>query len=179
MARNPGKKLKDFLTLFVILFGLAAVSAWLANRASVGLSGVPRIIDGDSLFLNGQEIRLQGIDAPELRQNCLSIQSSGYPCGRASANHLRKLAGAGLRCEGWEYDKYERLLAICFAGEIEINRRMVSDGWAVAFGSYGGAEREAKDRKLGLWSGSFKLPSDWRREDAHDSTGNWIFRLFN
>ena len=32
--------------------------------------GVPKIIDGDTLHINNKKIRLEGIDAPEIKQQC-------------------------------------------------------------------------------------------------------------
>ena len=32
--------------------------------------GVPKIIDGDTVYINTYKIRLEGIDAPEIKQKC-------------------------------------------------------------------------------------------------------------
>ena len=64
--------------------------------------GVPRIIDGDTVHINNYKIRLEGIDAPEIKQKCkkpffsfsafigFSINKS-YSCGSVSKNKLIKI----------------------------------------------------------------------------------------
>ena len=134
--------------------------------------GDARVIDSDSLRVEGQEIRLFGIDAPEFNQTCkLSGRQNSYNCGRKSASRLKSLVtNADIRCEGSERDKYERFLAICWVGDVEINRIMVSDGWALAFGAYYSEEVAAQESRLGLWQGEFHSPSEWRQNarNAHD-----------
>jgi len=135
--------------------------------------GNATVIDGDSIRLNGREIRLFGIDAPEYKQTCRTGDNGQlFRCGQKSADRLRKLISINIiKCEGSELDKYDRLLAICWAGDVEINSKMVSDGWAVAFGAYYGQEEAAETARRGLWQGNFQSPSQWRRDarDAHES----------
>ena len=63
-------------------------------------------------------------------------------------------------------DRYQRYLAICSWDQIDLNARMVADGFALAYRQYSKAylaqERQAKDRKKGLWQGAFTAPWDWR-----------------
>ena len=54
------------------------------------LSGIGRSIDGDSLIVGRHEIRLPGIDAPELSQTCVR-DSQPWDCGKAAADQLNKL----------------------------------------------------------------------------------------
>jgi len=164
--------------LFVLILGAIGV----LNRANTEiLTGKPIAIDGDSLRLNGKEIRLLDIDAPEYTQTCKSLSDNAvYNCGRNAARHLRKmLSSNAVSCEGSEIDKYDRLLAICHAGDIEINRQMVSDGWAVSFGAYFKEEKQAEEAKRGLWAGEFQLPSAWRRDAKEARSVNWFSGLLN
>src|SRR5262245_59324026 len=46
------------------------------------------VIDGDSLRTGSEEIRLVGIDAPELRQTCRDGQDREWSCGRAAKARL-------------------------------------------------------------------------------------------
>ena len=171
-------KARDFLTTLLLLAAMAVGSAWLAKQNEVTLQGKYKVIDGDSLVLNGQEIRLLGIDAPEYRQTCTLENGDVYACGKQSRLHLVKLARSGsLNCTGWEEDKYQRLLAICKAGENEINSMMVKNGWAVAYGDYEREEAEAKDTGLGVWQGGFDSPQAWRESKREAHSISWLSKF--
>lgn len=154
---------------------LVAILVIIADRYNIGglfrkdvpsgpFSGPVRIIDGDSLFVGNFELRLQGIDAPEGRQKC-QRKGRDWPCGRRSADHLRRLMQVkGLTCAASRRDRYDRLLATCQANGKNINEQMVADGWAVAFGRYDRQERAAKAAKRGIWAGQFQRPRLWRQE---------------
>ena len=63
------------------------------------LSGVPRIIDADTLELSKQKVRLQGIDAPESAQTCRLTGGRRYQCGNQATAALRTRLGQGaVRC---------------------------------------------------------------------------------
>ena len=66
-------------------------------------------------------------------------------------------------CKGLDIDKHDRLLALCRAGGIDLNREMVARGFAVSYGRYGKEEQTARKNKTGMWSGEFERPRDWRR----------------
>jgi len=163
---------------FTLLAFMALGSAWLAKYNEVTLQGTYRIIDGDSLVLDGREIRLYGVDAPEYHQSCTLNNGAQYPCGRQSRDYLSQLAKDGnLVCRGSDEDKYQRLLAVCHAGDVELNRQMVLDGWAVSYGSYTSEEAAASNAKKGVWQGGFESPRAWR-ENARDAHGSqWLSNL--
>ncbi len=171
-------KIRDFITTLLLLGAMAFGSAWLAKQNEITLQGQYKIVDGDSLIVEGQEIRLLGIDAPEYRQTCTFQNGNTYDCGKQSRLHLVKLAKSGkLNCTGWEEDKYQRLLAVCNAGEVEINARMVKDGWAVSYGDYESEEAKARELAVGVWQGGFDSPKAWR-ENARDAHSyNWLSKL--
>jgi endonuclease YncB( thermonuclease family) len=125
-----------------------------------------RVIDGDTIAIGGEKIRLFGIDAPEEKQIC-SYEGRPARCGQDATNHLHSLIGAGqVSCEGEERDRYGRLLAICSIDGVDLGQQMVSSGWAVAFREYSDHyvpdENAARIAKRGLWQGQFELPSEWR-----------------
>lgn len=131
------------------------------------LSGVPSVIDGDTLDLHGQRIRLHGIDAPESRQLC---QQSGRSvrCGQAAALALDSLIRhRPVACEQKDKDRYGRIVAVCRVGATDLNGWMVQQGHALAYraysGDYVGQEAEARGAQRGVWSGTFDYPWDWRR----------------
>lgn len=187
LPRSRIGRLLDYALVATILLLLAVVSTRLDRTETKRLSGEAVINDGDSITLKGERIRLRGIDAPEYRQTCRR-DGTTYPCGRQAREALERLARAGaLECSGWERDRYGRLLAVCTAGGVELNRRQVEQGWAVAYGDYRDAEALAREKKLGLWAGSFDRPRDWRIEhggmaeaehDLFGRIGNWLAAIF-
>ncbi|WP_245444961.1 thermonuclease family protein [Pseudaminobacter soli (ex Li et al. 2025)] len=170
----------DICLAVAILGMLAVVSARFDLLATRQNTGSVIVNDGDTVTLNGERIRLIGMDAPEYMQAC-NKGGIDYPCGRQAREALvRLIAGRSVTCEGSKRDRYGRLLAVCNAGGVDLNRAMVEQGWAVAYGDYGDAERMARDRRAGIWAGTFEQPSDWRAshhrnaEPRHDA-GNWLF----
>jgi endonuclease YncB( thermonuclease family) len=139
------------------------------------LSGPAKVIDGDSLEIQGKRIRLLGIDAPEATQSCDS-EGQKWPCGQASAERLRGLIGDdAVTCDGSEVDRYGRLLAVCRLAGVDLNQAMVADGWATAFRRYSDVyvvdETRARAAKLGLWASSFELPEVYRAEKRERAVG--------
>jgi endonuclease YncB( thermonuclease family) len=140
--------------------------------------GIPRIVDGDTLVVDGTRIRLFGIDAPESKQSC-STAGKDYECGTASKNALQgKIGTSPVRCAVKRKDMYGRSVAICKldppkgvrAGEdgLDLNAWLVKEGWAVAYKRYSKAyvplETQAQEERKGIWSGKFEDPEKWRKE---------------
>lgn len=173
-ARARGRarfRLVDWLAAFGLLAALALAARELDRRwtTPAELAGFAEAVDGDSLRLGGREVRLKGIDAPELGQYCQNRVGRDYPCGLAAKKWLRArtLRGAFIcRIEG--ADRYGRLLGVCSLGSEEVNRQMVRDGLAVAYGAYGAEEAQAREGAAGLWAGRFVAPQQWRREHRPD-----------
>lgn len=165
--RGLARRLADLALTLVVLAALALVAARVPTLRQDGtLHGPARVADGDSLVVGGARVRLLGIDAPELAQTCVS-EGRDHACGQEARAHLARLAATGaVSCETFGRDRYDRVLARCMAGAIELNRAMVEAGWAVAYGDYDDAEAEARRAGRGLWAGSFERPQDWRR--SHD-----------
>ncbi len=150
------------LTLFIFFTALYCISS-----AKAGTAGRARVIDGDTIEIQGKRIRLFGIDAPESRQTCSQF-GKPWPCGQKStfalANLLKKYR---INCIERDRDRYQRLVAICYRDNLEINAEMVRQGWAVDYqryskGIYSKEETEAKSARRGIWAGEFIKPADWR-----------------
>lgn len=146
----------------------------LAPPASAPLAGRAIIIDGDTISLAGSRVRLVGIDAPELRQTCMSGSGAKTRCGETAARALAALVGKGdVVCSGEGTDAYDRLLAVCVVGGIDVNARMVETGQALAFVKYDSRylaeERRAQGAGAGVWAGKFDTPWEWRRQVAADA----------
>lgn len=128
-----------------------------------------RILDGDTLAIDGQRIRLFGIDAPEDGQRCTGANGRPYDCADAATRELRRLAAAGrIRCDARGQDRYHRQIAICYMNGTDVGQQMVRRGWALAYRRYStryvADELHAEKNKLGMWAGSFTAPWDWRRQ---------------
>ena len=159
-----GGLLRDVL-LTAILLGLMALVVTRVDEANrVLLSGKVRIVDGDTLVMGDERIRLLGIDAPELTQVCLDDEAP-RDCGQEAKVQLAAMVAQGpVECSGHSKDKYGRLLATCIAGGREVNAAMVRSGQAVAYGGYEDEERFAQAERRGLWAGTFDAPQTWRRQ---------------
>ena len=89
-------------------------------------------------------------------------------CGAEASRALRGLVGDGpVRCDERGRDRYGRLISVCWAGEMDLNARMVLSGMALAYRRYGedyvAQEAMAKAARIGMWAGQFVPPWDWRR----------------
>jgi hypothetical protein len=133
--------------LVLVLVVLAALFGRPLERMAPGplgpgefgeLSGYVTVIDGDSLRLGGSEV---------------------------PRRQLQRLIGRQkVSCRSVERDKHGRYLGTCEAGGKTLNSAMVESGWAVSYGNYGAEERAAKAARRGIWSGTFQMPREWRRE---------------
>ena len=132
------------------------------------ISGVPSIIDGDTVKILNKRIRFHGIDTPETKQLCVK-NSKEYRCGQEATNALKKkIDGKSVTCKVQDrLDRYKRYIGVCFLGGINLNKWMVRNGYAVAYRRYSKDyiedENYARKSKLGLWSGSFTYPEKWRK----------------
>ena len=169
-------KIKIFLQINICLIFFSLVNIDVKSEEIKVISGIAKVIDGDTLRIDKKKIRLFGIDAPEKKQQCrrssLSISfltfGKDYPCGQISADRLRKKINDKLViCKYSSKDRYKRFIAECFLNKTNINAWMVRTGHAVAYKKYSkkyvAQENIAKKRKLGLWSGTFEMPWDWRK----------------
>lgn len=135
--------------------------------AGTGLQGIATVIDGDTIDIHKQRIRLHAIDAPESAQRCWK-GGTEWRCGQTAAIALQnKINRRPVRCEETDRDRYGRIVARCFLGETNLNAWLVEEGYAVAAPQYGrdylSHEARAKSARRGIWAGEFILPADWRK----------------
>ncbi|MGE0255504.1 MAG: thermonuclease family protein [Alphaproteobacteria bacterium] len=151
--------------LTALLLALPVTAAVAAEQ----VTGVASVIDGDTIEIHGQRIRLHGIDAPESRQECARPDGTAWRCGQQAALELSDRIGrAVVRCERHDRDRYGRIVATCFRADEDLNRWMVANGWAVAYRQYSidyvADEDCARRGRLGIWAGTFAMPWDWRQQ---------------
>lgn len=146
----------------LVALGLIGV-ALVVERLVPPLSGAVRVADGDSLVLNGERVRLDGIDAPELHQSCGEMGRE-WPCGARAKAALEAIIAEGeVNCRPVDEDRYGRAVAICEAGGADLSAAQVGAGWALATGlAYRREEAAARAAGRGLWSGPFEEPRVWR-----------------
>lgn len=145
-----------------LLVLLCAVALPSAGARALELQGAARVIDGDTLEIAGEVVRLHGIDAPEGAQRCGTIA-----CGAEASRALGRLVrGAVVTCRGETRDAYGRLIAVCEAGGTEINEGLVAAGLARAFlrysDAYAVAEASARAAGRGFWRAGFPAPWEFR-----------------
>jgi endonuclease YncB( thermonuclease family) len=162
--------------LFIPLLGMlcAPASAWempiRVDDVGATVSDAARVIDGDTIVINGVHVRLYGIDAPESKQLC---QKNGldYECGTTATMLMAQLTyGKIITCNAvpGQRDRYGRMIGKCSTPEIpDISDKMVRSGQALSYRRYTmdyvPAEDEARLAKRGVWQGIFVYPWDWRR----------------
>jgi endonuclease YncB( thermonuclease family) len=144
---------------------LSVLVAALALAASSAFAESVRVVDGDTLKIDGVIYRLWGIDAPEATQPC----ADGWPAGRTATEHLRALIGdRHVTCEPRTLDRYGRTLALCRADGRELGADMVADGHAWAFVRYSRdyveEEREAAAMRAGIHGHTCEPAWQWRSE---------------
>jgi endonuclease YncB( thermonuclease family) len=177
---QPVRTAKRLLSRLARIWGLIALAGLATGAVLLSLGYVqdiksPRVtqrfaavaIDGDSLRAGGWNIRILGIDAPELFQTCRDEHGGSWACGREAHARLSALASFGaLECSSASKDVYGRTLATCSTGSVpDIGEAMVREGYAVSFMSarYWLAELDARWNRRGLWRGTFDRPQAWRR----------------
>ena len=125
-----------------------------------------RVVDGDTIHLNGEKIRFTGIDTPELKQTCIK-EGVINPCGfNAKKILIEKIGNNKVECISEGKDRYKRTLAECFVNGESLSSYLVRSGYAFAYRRYSKKfildEDYAKDNKIGMWSMVFQYPWNYR-----------------
>ena len=156
----------------VLILLLAAV----APAAQADVVGRPSVIDGDTIDIRGQRVRLHGIDAPEHAQTCRR-NGEIWRCGRQAALALAdKIGQRPVSCEEKDRDRYGRIVAKCTVDGEDLSEWLAFNGWAVAYVYYSyeytRSEASAKANRRGIWAGEFVRPSNWRRGERLGGTAS-------
>jgi micrococcal nuclease len=135
-----------------------------ATRAEGGRGTVTRVIDGDTIAIDGKTVRLIGIDTPESVRPGAPVE-----CGATAASRYMKRLATGKRVR-WQTDdtqdtrdRYGRLLAyVSLADGRQLQRSILRAGWAKVYvyngkpfqqvRSFRDAARAAQHADRGVWS---------------------------
>lgn len=167
MSRSLKIRLGVGLTLMVLISFAYDKVVEFVNRPPTLAANV-RILDGDSLVLDGRAINLYGVDAPELNQICGS-KGQRTRCGRQARAALESIfiGAEQIVCEDKAADDQGTSKAVCMVKGLDVNAEMVRRGQALANRYeafiYTDEEDEARVAVRGLWAAPFEMPWDWRQ----------------
>ncbi len=177
--RRRSAQLSLCLPALAILFLPSPDAFAQSPQATRKFEGRARIVDGDTMEIGIHRIDLYGIDAPEPDQRC-GHEGRQWRCGVEATYALAALIETHwLTCRQQGSGTTGGILAVCRIGGpkgISVNEEIVRRGWALALRplgeGYAAAEQEAKAAKVGLWSGTFITPWEWRRSQETGKTVN-------
>ncbi len=161
--------MRRYLSIFLLLLtiGLCPAPSFSAEKGQ----GKVYVVDGDTFHMNGQKIRIWGIDAVERHQTCLKSGQS-YECGKSARLYLQSVIGKDIPvCTARpKSPKETRTVASCQVDGKDIGHEMVKSGWALDYthfskGAYSSEEKAARQKRLGIWAGEFQSPYDWRKRN--------------
>ena len=163
-----GGMIRRLLTL--LLLAATAMVARAADDQPMLSGVVVGVVDGDTADVRLDSgmirIRMHAIDAPE----------RGQPQGAASKAALAALVyGKPVLVEPIEQDRYDRLVARLWLGDLDVNAEMIKQGQAWVYRRYAGEpaycayEKAARDLRRGLWAlpaSQRPAPWEWRKRKS-------------
>jgi endonuclease YncB( thermonuclease family) len=144
-------------------FPIAAILLILATSTASAetIAGRASVIDGDTIEIHGERIRILDIDALESRQICIDTRGTDFNpwfCGTVAANRLADWIGIRtVICETTGKDRYKRWLARCSVSAEDLAEWLAAQGWAVPYRDckceiIRAASENAKLTERGIWS---------------------------
>lgn len=146
---------------------------------ALSLDRITRTVDGDTLGLgSGRNLRLWGVDAPELRQQGYDRHGVAVPIGERSRTSLADIAlGRRSRIGDPVSMSFGRPVAPVTVDGMDVGQRLARYGNALAAPKYLGsdperrfdymqAERLARQNRLGMHSTMYQPPAEYRKSPA-------------
>jgi endonuclease YncB( thermonuclease family) len=171
----------------IALAGVMAILTFLSPQAfSADRFKITRVYDGDTVQAESPGvviyIMLVGIDAPEVANE---VNGKGQPYGTQAKNFLTSMIlNRTVDVVGYGTAPYpnDKIIGVIYLHGEDVNLEMVKRGLAEVQESdlpkgldirpYVEAEKEARARKVGMWSlgDRYMSPKEWRRLHAHVKT---------
>jgi endonuclease YncB( thermonuclease family) len=137
-----------------------------AGAAAAGPDGRIAVIDGDTVRVGGETVRLFGIDAPEVDQTCRRPDGTTWRCGAWARDEVRRLyEGSRAACRTVDRDRYGRTVAICSVAGQDIGGTLVANGYARAYARYSDLYLETE--KAAVVAGRGIFGSEMAAPEAH------------
>lgn len=183
--------MKQFWKDTILATIITLLLVFLLNNAYAqeSIYGTPRVVDGDTIEIKGEKIRLMCVDTPESNyrgktQYCLDNETD---CGLLAKQALQKMIGThDVWCNYSKRDVYGRILGICkqyrfidgnWSVRETYNYMLLEQGYAWFYKGgkeckkYEEAFLDAKKEGYGLFDseiGGFKEPKLWRKTRSND-----------
>ena len=104
---------------YAICIAVLLVGSASAAGHTQSIMGGASVIDGDTLEMRRERIRINGVDTPESAQLCKDDKGKAYRCGAVAAKALAEFIAASnpTRCEFVTRDRYGRFVGNCFRSD--------------------------------------------------------------
>lgn len=145
---------------------LTLVVATATGLAWADLNGPAKVIDADTLEIDGERIALHGVEAPSEDWQCTASDASVWDCGNAAKLALSQhIDGASLSCQERGRNEAKQVLSVCTLHGVELNAWLVREGWArssdLESSVYAEQQQQAMAAGKGLWRGGFMPNEQW------------------
>lgn len=163
------------LLFFILLVGASSKPAR-GEELSCQFIALP---DADTIYCHTaserRDIRILGIDAPEIKQTCSRATGEHYNCGMVAKHALENfIVGKRVTCTTYKKDIWGRRdLGTCYADGADIGAYLLQEGHAIVLmynkfekqllGHYHKLEADAKEKRKGIYAGTFQTPKEYRK----------------
>jgi endonuclease YncB( thermonuclease family) len=154
----------------MVRWGSILGATFAAGMAFAGPDGRIAVVDGDTIRVGGETVRLFGVDAPELDQTCRRPGGEVWRCGDWARREVRRLFdGKRASCDPVDVDQYGRTVAICSVDGYDVGGTLVANGYARAYLRYSDlyleTEKAAVVEGRGIFGSDMAAPEDYRAAD--------------